>query len=652
MPKEEEIALNYDVLFTPFKIGQLEVKNRIVMSPMGLNAAHPDGTIDNDEIDYFEERARGGAGLIIMGCQFLTQKLAQGSLEGYLDDTYVIPQLTNLIEAVHKYGTKISAQLSCGTGKNAFANMLEDRPVSASEIPSMFDPNLICHALTVEEIQQIMKQFNFSAKLLKDAGFDAIEVHAHAGYLVDQFMSAVWNKRYDEYGGTPENRMRFAVEIVKSIRDAVGPDMPILFRIACKHHFEGGRTLEETLPLLKILEDAGVNALDVDSGSYESIEYIFPPSYLGDACMSDVCEGARKAVNIPIMNSGNHTPETGVKLIESGNADFVMMGRPLIADPHLPNKVLEGRRNEVRPCIRCNEDCIGRIIKRLTKISCSVNPIAGFEKRIPIEKAINPKKIIVVGGGPGGMEAARTAAIRGHKVSLYEKDDRLGGQLKSAATPDFKSQLREFADWQRKQMEILKVDVHLNTEIKEDSPELNDADAIIIATGAVPFNPNIKGIENTIDVISAHINPDWLKGDRIIYCGGGLSACDSALETALRGKKVSIIEMLDEVAINDHFINKAALVPMLLKNGVSIYTSHKVTEVLPNGVKAQKKDGTEVFIEGDTVVSAFGMKPHDSIVRKIDSKYHSKTRIIGDCDKVGKVGGAVREGFYAGVSIE
>ncbi len=644
--------MNYDILFTPFKIGQMEVKNRIVMSPMGLNAAHPDGTIDNDEIDYFEERARGGAGLIIMGCQFLTQKLAQGSLEGYLDDTYVIPQLTNLIEAVHKYGTKISAQLSCGTGKNAFTNMLEDRPVSASEIPSMFNPDLICHALTVEEIQQIMKQFNFSAKLLKDAGFDAIEVHAHAGYLVDQFMSAVWNKRNDEYGGTPEKRMRFAVEIVKSIRDAVGPDMPILFRIACKHHFEGGRTLEETLPLLKTLEDAGVDALDVDSGSYESIEYIFPPSYLGDACMSDVCEGARKVVKIPIMNAGNHTPETGVKLIESGNADFVMMGRPLIADPHLPNKVLEGRRNEVRPCIRCNEDCIGRIIKRLTKISCSVNPIAGFEKRIPIENTVSPKKIVIVGGGPGGMEAARTAAIRGHKVSLYEKDDRLGGQLKSAATPDFKSQLREFADWQRKQLEILKVDVHLNTEIKEDSPELRNADAIIVASGAVPFNPNIKGIESTVDVISAHINPDKLKGERIIYCGGGLSACDSALETALRGKKVAIIEMLDEVAINDHFINKAALVPMLLKNGVKLYTGHKVTEILPNGVKTQKKDSTEVFIEGDTVVSAFGMKPNDSIARKIDSKYHSKTRIIGDCDKAGKVGGAVREGFYAGISIE
>lgn len=644
--------MNYEVLFTPFKIGNMEVKNRIVMSPMGLNAAHADGTIDNDEIDYFEERARGGAGLIIIGCQFLTQELAQGSLEGYLDRTYVIPQLTNLCEAVKKYGTKISAQLSCGTGKNAFANMLNEPPVSASAIPSMFDPNLICRALTVEEIQQIMKQFAYSAKLLKDAGFDAIEVHAHAGYLVDQFMSAVWNKREDEYGGTPEKRMRFAVEIVQAIRGAVGPDMPILFRIACKHHFEGGRTLQETMPLLKILEDAGVNALDIDSGSYENIEYIFPPAYLGDACMQDVCEESRKAVKIPLLNSGNHTPETAVKLIESGNADFVMMGRPLIADPCVPKKLLEGKRDEVRPCIRCNEDCIGRIINRLTKISCSVNPIAGFEKRIVIDKTNKPKTVVVVGGGPGGMEAARTAAIKGHKVSLYEKDSALGGQLKSAATPDFKSQLRELVDWYKRQMELLGIDVHLNSNITDDSPELKNADSIIVATGAVSLTPNIKGIENAVDVIDAHIQPEKLKGNKIVYCGGGLSACDSALEIALKGKKVAIIEMLDEVAINDHFINKAALIPMLLTNGVELYTGHKVQEIQSNGVKAINKDGVEVFIEADTVVKSFGMKQNDTSAKAIDAKYHTKTRIIGDCSKLGKVGGAVREGFYAALSIE
>jgi 2,4-dienoyl-CoA reductase-like NADH-dependent reductase (Old Yellow Enzyme family) len=345
--------MNYEILNTPFSIGNMIVKNRIAMAPMGLNSGHIDGTIADDEIDYFEERAKGGTGLIIMGCQFLTQELAQGSMEGYLDNTYVIPQLTTLVEAVHRYGTKICAQLSCGTGKNAFPNMLNGKaPVSSSAIPSMFDPNLLCRELTVEEIRTIMKQFSYSAKVLKDAGFDAIEVHGHAGYLIDQFMSEIWNKRTDEYGGTPENRMRFAVEIVQSIREAVGPDMPILFRMAVKHNFEGGRTFEETIPLMQELEKAGVDALDIDSGSYENIDYIFPPAYLGDACMADVCEVARKAVKIPLLNAGNHTPETAVQLIESGNADFVLMGRPLIAEPEMANKILTDRRDEVRPCIR------------------------------------------------------------------------------------------------------------------------------------------------------------------------------------------------------------------------------------------------------------------------------------------------------------
>lgn len=644
--------LNYDLLFTPFKIGKMEVKNRIVLSPMGLNCAHPDGTIADDEIYYFEERARGGTGLIIMGCQFITKDLAQGSLEGYLDSTHVIPQLTNLCESVQKYGTKIVAQLSCGTGKNAFANMYDDPPVSASPIPSMFNPDVICRELSVEDIKKIMEQFAFSAKLVKDAGFDAIEVHAHAGYLVDQFMSAVWNKRQDEYGGTPEKRMRFAVEIVQAIRGAVGPDMPILFRIACKHHFEGGRTLEETLPLLKILEKAGVDALDIDSGSYENIEYIFPPAYLGDACMEDVCEGARKAVSIPLMNSGNHTPETALRLIESGNADFVMFGRPLIADPYLPNKLMQGRREDVRPCIRCNEDCIGRIITRLTKISCSVNPLAGFEKRFSVERVNEPKKIAVVGGGPAGCEAARTAAIRGFNVSLYEKGDVLGGQLRAATTADFKSQLRKLVDWYERQLKLWGVNVHLNTEISADSPQLEEAEAIIVATGATPLKPDIMGLENAIDIITTHTHPEKLKGDKIVYCGGGLSACDSALENALMGKKVAIIEMLDEVAANDHFINKAALLPMLRNNGVELYTGHKVLEITNNGVRARKKDGTEVVIEADTVVSAFGMEPNDRLARKIDAKYHNKTRIVGDCARIGKVGTAVRDGFFAAITIQ
>ena len=428
--------------------------------------------------------------------------------------------------------------------------------------------------------------------------------------------------------------------------------MPILFRIACKHLFEGGRTLEETMPMLKILEEAGVDALDIDSGSYENIDYIFPPAYLGDACMQDVCGAARKAVKIPLLNAGNHTPETAVKLIESGNADFVMMGRPLIAEPEMANKLMAGKRDEVRPCIRCNEDCIGRILTRLTKISCSVNPAVGFEDRLVIHKTANPKNVAVIGGGPGGMEAARTASLMGHNVTLYEKDDALGGQLKSAATPPFKSQLRELVTWYKRQLELLNVKVKLNTELTADSPELENADRIIVATGALPLMPKMPGIENTVDILTAHTQPEKLKGDRIIYCGGGLSACDSALETAMSGKKVAIIEMLDEVAINDHFINKASLIPMLLKNGVEIYTGHKVLEICESGVKAQKKDGTEAFISGDTIVLAFGMKSNNAFAKLVDSKYHLKTRIIGDSLRVGKVGGAVREGMYAALSIE
>lgn len=646
--------MEYNKLFTPFKIGSMEVKNRIVFSPIGINVSNIDGTISNCEINYYEERARGGAGMIIMGAQFLSQDMAQG-LAGILEHTYVIPQLTTICEAVQRYGTKIVAQLCCGTGRDAFPNIYEEPPMSASPIPSTFNPEVNCKPMSYDDIQDVMKKFAFSAKLVKDAGFDAIEIHGHAGDLIDQFMSSIWNKREDKYGGTDENRARFPREIVRSIRNAVGVDIPILFRISLDHRFEGGRTLEDSMILIKLLEEEGLDAIDIDAGSSEAIDYVFPSAYLGDACMEYLCEPARRSVKIPILNSGNHTPETAVRLIESGNADFVMFGRPLIADPEMPNKLMNGKREDVRPCIRCNEGCFGRIATRHTKLSCSVNPQVCNEVRFQIKPTKAPKNIVVIGAGPAGLEAARVAAIEGHKVTLFEKETVIGGQLAAVATPTFKSSLHRLIDWYAVQLKKLKVNLKLGTEVSAHDEILAKCDKIIVGTGAIPVHPPIPGIDgsNVINLIEAHKNKELLKGENIVICGGGLSGCDSALELATEeGRKVTIVEMADAIAKDALFVNVASLIPMLAKTGVKTYTNSKVTSIDSLGVYVQRNDGMSEFIKADTVVTAFGMRKNNKLAEEIKAKYHIKTKVVGDCEKVGKVSTAVHMGFFTALSLE
>lgn len=642
---------DYSKLFTPMQIGSMTVKNRLVMSPMGTFTPMQDGTESEEGIAYYERRAKGGLGMIIIGAMFLSEKTAQGGPTYALWTTRAIPKMTVLTERVHRWNARIVCQISPGTGRNGMPDIGERVPISSSANPSFYNPNMICRPLETEEIKQIVEECRTAAINARMAGFDAIELHSHAGYLFDQFLSPIWNTRTDEYGGSLENRCRFSVECIKAIRESC-PGMPILYRIALDHRFTGGRTLEDSLPILKILDEAGADAFDVDAGSYEAMDYIFPTTYVGENCMSYVCKEARKVTKKPLLNAGTHSPETALALIESGDADFVMFGRQSIADPDFASKIMHGHREDMRPCLICNEECIGRIFGRLTQVSCTVNPSTGFEDAMKLEKLPDARKIAVIGGGPGGLEAARIAALRGCSVTIYEKSDKLGGTFRAIASPSFKKRIREYIDWQILQNQKLGVQFKLHTEITADDPALADADEIFVATGSRPFVPPVPGRDgkNVISVIEAHEH--GAPSDTVAICGGGLSGCDTALELAMKGKKVTILEMLDACARDVMPINKITLDRMLKEYHVTILTGARVVAMDENGVTAEMKDGSRRLIPAGTIVTAFGQKPARELPNAIQAKYPCKTIVIGDAEHVGKAGNAIRQGFYAAMSLQ
>lgn len=645
---------DYSVLWRPIDINKCRIRNRISMSGMGTFTPT---TVDQVETEsglrYYEERAKGGIGLIHTGAYFIDEKCAQGGRTLDFSSDKSIPSGTQLTERVHRWGAKIFAQLSCGTGRNGMPQIGERVPISSSENPSFYNPSMICRALTVDEIHEMMEHWKVAAQNAVFMGFDGIQIHAHAGYLMDQFMSEIWNHRKDQYGGSFENRCRFAMETVDAIRSVVGPDFPITYRISLDHRFPGGRTIEESMKILDVLDKCGIDAFDIDAACYETMDYIFPTRYTGEACMAYVCEEARKHLTKPIINTGNHSMESAVALLESGNADIAQFGRQSIADPQFANKLREGRREDVRPCIVCNEECIGRIFGRLTQLSCTVNPSVGFETAMEVKPVSKPTNVVVIGGGPGGLEAARCAAERGCSVTLYEKGDKIGGTFLTIATGDFKWRIPQLIEWYGVQLKKLGVKVVLNAEIKADDPVLKSADAIFVATGSKSVMPNIPGIDNkkVVDVVDIHKN-GMPEGERVVICGGGLSACDTAIEYGAKGgRKFTIVEMLPQLASDVMVVNKISVDRLLKEYGVELLTSTRVVGITDEGVEVEH-EGAKRVVPADVIVSAFGRSRNLELADAIQNAYPTKTTIIGDCMKPAKAGPAIREGFYAAMALK
>ena len=639
---------HFEKLFERGKIKNLSLKNRIVMSPMGTFSENHDGFPSSAQIDYYRRRARGGVGMVIVEAQYCTNKT-----DPWID--YITTADTDLqmkgwsyiVEAIHSEGAKACIQIGCGLGRNAFP-FSDAQMVSASEVPSFYFPDKLCRAFTIDEIHNLVAAFGRAAARAVVAEADAIEIHAHSGYILDQFMTPAWNHRTDEYGGSFENRMRIVKEIYEAMRKAVGPGYPILMRMAADHDFKGGRTLEESIEIVNYMKKLGVDAFDIDVGCYEDKQWICPSIYQGDSCMVDYASKIKKACDVIVLNSGNHDPVSAEKALEEGKCDYIMMGRPLIADPDLPNKLLNDDYEDIRPCLLCNQICVGRLYEN-RKIGCAVNPEAVAEGEYHITKAEKPLNVAIVGGGPGGLEAARVAALEGHHVTLYEKNDVLGGQFIPASAPKFKRRLRAFIDWEILQCEKAGVVFKLNHLITPDSEELSKADRIIMATGASPSLPHIPGIDKALEVCDAHVHPEKIHGKKIIVCGGGISGCDMALELAMDGKDVTIVEMQSELCPTALLDNRNPLMFRLRDNHVKQLTSTKIKEITDKGVVAENKDG-EIKLDADLVIAAFGTHPNKEYVDAICEKYPT-TLVIGDCVKVGQVAEAVRGGYFAAYSL-
>ena len=654
-----------NILFTPLSIGKVSIKNRFAMAPMGpLGLGDEQGGFNQRGIDYYTARARGGTGLIITGVTFVDNTIEEHGMPNCPNSTYNPVQFVRtsreMTERVHAYNARIFLQMSGGFGRVTIpTNLGEFPPVAPSPIQHRW-LDKTCRALTVDEIHELVRDFGEGAYNAKRAGFDGVQIHAvHEGYLIDQFAISLFNQRTDEYGGSLENRLRFAREIVEEIKRRCGQDFPVMLRYSPKSFIkalregalpgeefkEKGRDLPEGVEAAKLLVSYGYDALDVDVGSYDAWWWSHPPMYQKKGLYMPYAKLVKENVNVPVLCAGRmDDPDMAEGAVMDGVCDIISLGRPLLADPDYVNKLRRGERKCIRPCISCQEGCMGRI-QEYSMVNCAVNPQAARERVTAYNPVLKAKRVLVIGGGVAGCEAARVLAERGHKPEIMERSDHLGGNLLAAGAPSFKEDDIALVRWYENEMQRLNVPVHFNAPVDPASKLYDEYDAVIVATGATPKKFPLGENAPVYTATDALLGKTPI-GERVTVVGGGLVGCETALWLAQEGKHVTIVEALDRLmAVNKPLChaNSEMLERLLPFHGVETLVSSSVQKY-ENGKLLVKTPQGEQQFDCDTVILSVGFREDRGV---FDAWENSAKEIylLGDAKKVANIMYAVWDAF-------